>query len=86
MTIHPVDFVHSSKPDQKHMSTVRLRGTDELLTFKLVADNERADHDYRPGDRLIGWLGINLVAAEPRDVEGSKFDLIGIAASEPSDP
>ena len=86
MTIHPVEFVHASGVGTTRVNKVRLRGTDQLVRFNLVAEGERSQLSFEPGARLIGWLGINLVVAEPRDIEGSKFDLIGIAASGTSDP
>lgn len=86
MTIQHVEFDHPADAETERPNTVRLRGTDTHLTFDLVADRDRVNQLYKSGDRLIGWLGVELVAAEPRDIEGAKFDLVGIARLAPTAP
>ena len=81
MAIQSIEFHRGGMADASGTRAVRLVGSGEIIEFHPVPIPDGPDHRIKDGDRLVGWLDVELVLADQEDVEGIPFDILGIASA-----
>lgn len=78
MAIESVDFHYRTGSEGSVTTAVRVLGSSKTLEFEPISRAQEARAKIKDGDRLIGWLDVDLVVADQEDVEGMNFDIVGV--------